>query len=294
MGTNEDREAGETPGGPLARGASATLDVGYRADGLVDGELAHRYGPRVHILADAYHLSLLAKLSAEGTQQPEVNHLVTVLYRDLVATVLTRELPKTEVAVDTRMIAHTPLGVFRGVIVDPDTKVVCVDIARAGMLPAQVCFDALNHVLDPRRVRQDHLIMNRVTDAQGQVVGARIFGDKTGGEVGGRILMFPDPMGATGTSLLKAINFYKNLPGGTPSKVIAMNLIVTPEFIQNVLREEPDAVIYAFRLDRGLSDPEVLETVPGTHPERERGLNEHQYIVPGAGGLGEVINNVYV
>lgn len=270
------------------------IDIGYLAEGLVDGELVHRYGPRVHILADAYHLSLLARLSAEGTQQPDVNQLVTFLYRDLVATVLRRELPLTTVAVDTRMIAHTPLGVYRGVVVDPQTQVVCVDIARAGMLPAQVCFDALNHVLDPRRVRQDHLIMNRVTDDAGQVVGVRLFGEKTGGEVGGRIVMFPDPMGATGGSLLKAINFYKKLDGGLPAKVIAMNLIVTPEFIQNVLAHEPDAVIYAFRLDRGLSDPEIKKTVPGTFPERERGLNDHQYIVPGAGGLGEVINNVYV
>lgn len=270
------------------------IDIGYLAEGLVDGELVHRYGPRVHILADAYHLSLLARLSAEGTQQPDVNQLVTFLYRDLVATVLRRELPLTQVSVDTRMIAHTPLGVYRGVIVDPQTQVVCVDIARAGMLPAQVCFDALNHVLDPRRVRQDHLIMNRVTDDAGQVVGVRLFGEKTGGEVGGRIVMFPDPMGATGGSLLKAINFYKNIDGGLPAKVIAMNLIVTPEFIQNVLAHEPEAVIYAFRLDRGLSDPEIKKTVPGTFPERERGLNEHQYIVPGAGGLGEVINNVYV
>jgi len=37
-----------------------------------------------------------------------------------------------------------------------------------------------------------------------------------------------------------------------------------------------------------------LRTIPGTHPEGEFGLDERQYIVPGAGGLGEVINNVYV
>lgn len=280
--------------GNPAQAPRRSVDVGYRAEALHDGELVHRYGDGVHILADAYHLSLLAKLSAEDTVQPAVNHLVTVLYRDLVARVLSRELPQIEVHTPTRMIAHTPEGVYRGVVVDPETQVVCVDIARAGMLPAQVCFDALNHVLDPRRVRQDHLIMNRVTDAMGQVVGARIFGEKTGGEVGGRILMFPDPMGATGGSLLKAIAFYKNLPGGLPKKVIAMNLIVTPEFIRNVRAIEPDVVIYAFRLDRGLSDDDILDTVPGTFPEREVGLNDHQYIVPGAGGLGEVINNVYV
>jgi uracil phosphoribosyltransferase len=269
-------------------------DIGYSGTSLVNGELRHRYGENVHILADVYHLSLLATLSCNETTQPEINHLVTALYRDLVATVLARELPTVEVATPTRMIAHTPQGVYRGRVVDPKTRVVCVDIARAGMLPAQVCFDALNHVLDPAGVRQDHLIMNRVTDAQGQVVGARIFGEKAGGAVGDQILVFPDPMGATGSSFLKAVGYYHNLPGGPPSKLITMNLIVTPEFVRNVRAAQPDAVIYAFRLDRGLSPSHVLATEPGTHPELERGLNDHQYIVPGAGGLGEVINNVFV
>ena len=39
---------------------------------------------------------------------------------------------------------------------------------------------------------------------------------------------------------------------------------------------------------------EVLATLPGTHWDRERGLTEHHYIVPGGGGLGEVINNSFV
>jgi uracil phosphoribosyltransferase len=192
------------------------------------------------------------------------------------------------------MIEATPEGVFRGEVVDPDTQVVCVDVARAGMLPAQVCFDALNHVLNPSGVRQDHLIMNRVTDESGQVTGARIFGDKTGGSVDGRFVLFPDPMGATGGSLSKAIRYYEETVGGRPAKVITLNLIITPEFITNLRAAFPEVIIYAFRLDRGMSPPEVLRSVPGTYPERERGLNEIQYIVPGAGGLGEVINNVFV
>ena len=272
----------------------AVVDRAYRGDGLTDGELVHRYGEGVHILADPYHLSLLARLSSDDTVQPVINHLVTTLYRDLVAAVVAREFPTVPSASDTRVKVHTPLGVFRGVITDPTTRVVCVDIARAGMLPASVCFDALNHVLDPAGVRQDHLVMNRVVGQGGQVVGARIVAEKTGGDVEGRFILFPDPMGATGSSLDKAIGFYQTVAGGTPAKIIAMNLIVTPEFVTNLRKSHPEVVIYAFRLDRGLSDPDVLETVPGTHPERERGLNEHQYIVPGAGGLGEVINNVFV
>ena len=278
----------------MVQATERIVDVAYSSAGLKNGELEHLYGRDVHILSDPYHLSLLARLSSDDTVQPVINHLVTTLYRDLVAAVVAREFPTCTVRSTTRMIAHTPLGVFAGEIVDPSTRVVCVDIARAGMLPAAVCFDAFNHVLDPAGVRQDHLIMNRVVDDAGQVVGARIFGEKTGGDVDGRVLVFPDPMGATGSSLKKAIDYYKTQAGGTPSKIIAMNLIVTPEFIQNVRAELPEVVMYAFRVDRGLSSPEVLATRPGTHPDLERGLNDTQYIVPGAGGLGEVINNVFV
>lgn len=267
-------------------------DIGYQGSHLQGGKLKHLYGPNLHLLSDPYHLSLLARLSSEATFQPEISHLVTTLYRVLVARVLAEQIPTVDVVSPTRMISATPFGVYRGKVIDPSTKVVCVDIARAGMLPTQVCFDALNHVLNPAGVRQDHIVMNRVTDDKGHVIGARIFGEKVGGDIAGQIVVFPDPMGATGSSLLEAIGYYRGLAQGAPTKMIAMNLIVTPEFVQNVHRQEPDLIIYAFRLDRGLSAPHILNTLPGTHPDQERGLNEHHYIVPGAGGLGEVINNV--
>ena len=99
-------------------------DIGYSGQHLDNGELLHAYGDHVHIMADAYHLSLLATLSSDDTTQPEINHLVTALYRDLVATVLARELPTIDVASPTRMIAHTPQGVYRGRVIDPKTRVV--------------------------------------------------------------------------------------------------------------------------------------------------------------------------
>jgi uracil phosphoribosyltransferase len=271
-----------------------TTETAYLREGAIAGELVHHYGEGVHIMSDPYHLSLLATLGAEETVQPRINHLVSALYRDLLGIVVAREFPTHHCTYDTRMIAHTPKGVFCGDTIDPTTRVVCVDIARAGMLPAQICFDALNHVLEPKGVRQDHLVMNRVTNQKGQVVGARIFGEKTGGDVGGRFLLFPDPMGATGSSLNQAIDFYENQAGGKPVALITMNLIVTPEFVKNLKTRHPDVVVYAYRLDRGLSPPEVLASIPGTYPDKECGLNDQQYIVPGAGGLGEVINNVFV
>ncbi len=73
-----------------------------------------------------------------------------------------------------------------------------------------------------------------------------------------------------------------------------MHLIVTPEYLRNVLRAHPDTIVYALRLDRGLSTEEVLATVPGTRWDDEKGLDDHQYIVPGAGGVGEILNNAWV
>ena len=77
-------------------------------------------------------------------------------------------------------------------------------------------------------------------------------------------------------------------------KTVAMPMIATPEYLRAVLDAEPDLVVYAARVDRGLSPPDVLAAMPGEHWERERGLDEHGYIVPGAGGMGEVLNNAWV
>ena len=76
--------------------------------------------------------------------------------------------------------------------------------------------------------------------------------------------------------------------------IINIHLIVTPEYLRAMRDAHPEVIIYAIRLDRGMSDPDIARTVPGTHWDRERGLNEHQYIVPGGGGFGEILNNSYI
>ena len=82
--------------------------------------------------------------------------------------------------------------------------------------------------------------------------------------------------------------------GREPAKVVAIHLIVTPEYLRRMTKDHPDARIYALRLDRGLSPPEVFDTIPGQLWDKERGLDDRQYIVPGGGGMGEVMNNAYV
>ena len=226
--------------------------------------------------------------------QPEVGRLVRILYEKLAQVVVASEFPRERVAVPTRMVIKSPEAVYRGLAIDSATQVVTIGIARAGTMPSQVVYELLNEVLDPSGVRQDHLFMSRATDADGKVIGATWHDAKIGRDVEDRILVFPDPMGATGSSINSALAHYKTRLEGKPKVCITMHLIVTPEYIRNVLAQHPETIIYALRLDRGLSPADVLATVPGKRWDEERGLDEHQYIVPGAGGVGEILNNAWV
>lgn len=255
-------------------------------------DLEHRYGPQVHLLNDVYLLSHLAKLCSPETHQPVINELVTTLYQSLLKLVVNREFPNREAAIPTRMAAQHPEAIYRGPEINPETPVVSVNLARAGTLPSHVCYTALNYFMNPRVVRQDHISIARRTNDRHQVEGSDVSGHKIGGRVDGSIVIFPDPMGATGGTLIEAVSLYKKQ--GKALKYIALHCIITPEYLKNVTRAHPDLTIYAIRLDRGLSTPEILKTVPGTHWDQEKGLNDRQYIVPGGGGFGEIMNNAYV
>ena len=256
--------------------------------------LEHRYGPSVHILRDPLALSLLAKLCHRDVVQPEVSRLIVELYRMLVHEVAAAEFPRQRICVPTRMIQYVKEGVYDGEVISQTTPAVVVALARAGLLPSQVSYDFLNQVLSPAGVRQDHLALGRTLDGDGRVTGAGLYASKIGGPVDGAMMLIPDPMGATGSTVSRVLHHYQQEVAGKPAKVIAVHLIVTPEYLWHVTRNHPEVSVYALRLDRGLSDPAVLQTVPGTFWERERGLTDHQYIVPGGGGLGEVLNNSFV
>ena len=138
--------------------------------------------------------------------------------------------------------------------------------------------------------------MARVTDESGAVTGVSVSGSKIGGDIKDSILLLPDPMGATGGSMSHAISMYKELASssGAPAKIITANLVVTPEYVQKITADHPDVLIYGLRLDRGLSASDVLSNSLGENIDAEIGLNELQYIVPGAGGVGEILNNSFV
>lgn len=255
-------------------------------------EIEHRYGPNVHILSDLFLLSHLAQLCAEETNQPVINELVTTLYSSLLKTVVNVEFPTRRSQIRTRMAAYHREGVFQGPIIDPAVPIVSVNLARAGTLPSHICYTALNYFMNPKTVRQDHISIGRTTDEQEKVTGSSVSGHKIGGNVDQAIVLFPDPMGATGSTLVEALSLYKKR--GNALKYIAIHCIVTPEYLKKVRIHHPDLKVYAIRLDRGLSSKEVLQTVPGTLWDQERGLNDKHYIVPGGGGFGEIMNNAYI
>ena len=87
-------------------------------------------------------------------------------------------------------------------------------------MPSQIVYDLLNDLIDPAHVRQDHLFMSRATDAQGRVTGATWHDAKIGRDVDGRIVLFPDPMGATGSSLISAMEHYRTRLEGQPREYL--------------------------------------------------------------------------
>lgn len=256
--------------------------------------LPHRYGDQVCLLDDVFLHSLLARIGSPDTGTAEVPNLVRSAYARLFTEVLAREFPTVQGRVATRMAATEPRAFYEGPLLCPRTPLVLCSVIRAGILPSQTCYELAATVLPESNVRLDFLNMSRVTDDQHHVVGVRLDGSKLGGSIDGAVLVIPDPMGATGGTIVRVVESYQRLVGGRPRAIVALHLMVTPEAIARVTHDCPEVRIYAGRLDRGLSTPEALRALPGVHPEQERGLNDVQYIVPGAGGMGELLTNAWV
>ena len=254
----------------------------------------HRYGERLRILDEPFLLSLLARIGSPDTQTSDLPPLVRAAYTRLTHAVLDASFPVEQARVATRMAATEPRGFYQAPRLSRTTQLVVSSVIRAGLLPAQTCYESACQALPAENVRLDYLNMSRETDADGRVVGVRMDGSKVGGTIEDAVLLIADPMGATGGTVVRAIEAYESLGGGRPRAIVAMHMMVTPEAVQRVLAAHPGVQIVTGRFDRGMSDDEVLATLPGTHPERERGLNDVQYIVPGAGGMGELLTNSWV
>jgi hypothetical protein len=125
------------------------------------GETAHAYGPNLHLHGTPLGLSMLARLGHPDTHQPEVGRLAGRLFEHLFAEVANAELPVDIDRIPTRMTAAHPAEAYEGVVVRRSQRVVVVDVARAGILSAQLFYDRFNEALDPAGVRQDHMFVSR-------------------------------------------------------------------------------------------------------------------------------------
>lgn len=256
--------------------------------------MKHHYGDHVHFFDHPHLLGLLARLCQPKTYQPEINHLINYLYSQLLDETVKNFFPNESVTLPTRMHQDHPDVLLQTHQIQTDTRAVCINLARAGTFPSHICYEKLHLFLKPENIRQDHIFAARAVNSDNQVTKTELDGFKIGGDVNQCFVLIPDPMGATGNTILSTINHYKENVPGKPLRFIAMHLIVTPEYLKTVTQTHPDITIVAIRLDRGLSNPKILSTEPGMHWSEEKGLNAKDYIVPGGGGFGEIMNNSFV
>jgi len=269
------------------------LDQAYTDLSYQGFNFNHHYGEQFVLLANSWTQSMLARACENETLQPQMNHYVATLYRYMLSEVVSRYFPRKVQKIKTRMFASEPKAVLVQDLVETETPVVCVGLARAGTYPNHVLFEELSYLINPRVVRQDHFYINRVADAKGVVTGVNASGSKIGGDKDNAIVIFPDPMGATGSSLKYCYDYYQKQVEGKAHKLISMHMIVTPEIIVRMKTDCPELIVVALRVDRGMSDSHIFSTKLG-EKNNEKGLSAIDYIIPGAGGVGEVLNNSFV
>ncbi len=221
------------------------------------------------ILDTPYNLSLLAELGKPETAQPRISQLITALFGNMFGAVVNGELEQETVLLKTRIAVKDKRGIFRDKIFKKNQKVVVADVIRAGMQPSHQFYLNLTEILNPKYVRQDHLMSQRIETKNG-VSGSELTGSKIGGSVKGAIVFIPDPMGATGGSVKEVVDFYQK-KYGKPKRFVVVNLVVAPQYLKNLKKIKASMSVYAARLDKGLT--------------------KDDFIYPGLGGVGEIINN---
>lgn len=195
--------------------------------------------------------------------------MVRLLSSYLAISAMNKMFPRKSAQVLTRMNESLNFETF-----DRTTKVVVVDLMRAGILPSQMVFERLHEILPAENIRQDHILLNRKLNDKEEVIGVTMSGHKIGGPIQDSFVIFPDPMAATGSSIESVIKLYKEMSLGRARKFLALHFIITPEYLKRIQPLAGELEVFALRLDKG--------------------LNEKHYILPGAGGIGEILNNSFV
>ncbi|MFA6196804.1 MAG: uracil phosphoribosyltransferase [Sulfurimonas sp.] len=84
----------------------------------------------------------------------------------------------------------------------------------------------------------------------------------------GKIILLVDPMLATGGSMIDALELIKSR---NPLKIIALNIIGSPEGLKAVQSAHPDVAIYIAQIDEKLNDDKYI--IPGLGDAGDRSYN---------------------
>jgi uracil phosphoribosyltransferase len=206
----------------------------------------------------------LSRWRDKNTKPGDFRRLTRGLYRKLIQEVVSREFPTKQTSVTTPMSAYVDDAIATSAVIDPSTEVVILNLLRGGDIPSNICSEALDEYLDQHRT--DFLGISRVSNSDGHVQGAEVSYRKLG-NLDDKILLIPDCMGATGSTITQALKQYTEGGLGRPKKILCLNLIITSFFAEKLSGLGLPLHIYTYSVDRRLTDK--------------------SYIVPGAGDVGE-------
>ena len=100
-----------------------------------------------------------------------------------------------------------------------------------------------------------------------QTLKSKIYYDRVP-DIKGKMAVVLDPMVATGGSLIDAINLIKTKK---PKNIISLNLVASPEGIENVAKSCEDVRIYIAKIDEKLNDEGFI--IPGIGDAGDRAYN---------------------
>ena len=226
----------------------------------------------MYILKTAYNKTIFAfipfrcsPVAIHEIRHPLIRHKLGLLRRADISTKNFRELAQEvtmlltyEATKDLPMVEHEIAGWNGAVTVDriAGKKITVVPILRAGI----GMLDGFLNLIPSAKVSVLGLERDEET------LEARTYYKKLVPDVKNRIAMIIDPMLATGSSLVAAIDLLK---ASGCKDIRVMVLVAAPEGIQRVEAAHPDVVIFTASVDEG--------------------LNQDGYIVPGLGDAGDKI-----
>ncbi|KAF7189225.1 Uracil phosphoribosyltransferase [Pseudocercospora fuligena] len=239
-------------GSPLIRAPSQQLGPNYRSTDLKPTATVSTV-PKIsnlHILPQTPQLiALLTMLRDINTGRADFIFHSNRVSRLLVEEAL-NHLPVLPHTVTTPVQGRTYAGVkFEG-------KICGVSIMRAGESMEQALRECC------RSVRIGKILIQRDEETS----KPRLFYDKLPEDIKDRWVLLLDPMLATGGSALMAVDVL--LSKGVPEeRILFLNLIASPEGVQNFAEKFPRLRVVTAFVDQG--------------------LNEKNYIVPGLGDFGD-------